>query len=55
MDEMSFNCHEIEIFMKLGVVFGFLGLIALLVRGEARNLFQWGQYQTMVEALPFHT
>ena len=31
MDEMSFNCHEIEIFMKLGVIFRFLGFIALLV------------------------
>ena len=31
MDEMSFNCHEIEIFMKLGVVFEFVGFIALLV------------------------
>ena len=28
MDEMQFNCHEIEIFMKLGVVFRFLGFIA---------------------------
>ena len=27
MDEMPFNCHEIEIFMKLGVVFGFLRLM----------------------------
>ena len=27
MDEMPFNCHEIEIFMKLGVVFRFLGFI----------------------------
>ena len=25
MDEMSFNCHEIEIFMRLGVVLGFYG------------------------------
>ena len=31
MDEMSFYCHEIEIVMKLGVVFGFLGFIALSV------------------------
>ena len=31
MDEIPFNCHEIEIFMKLGVVFRFLGFIALLV------------------------
>ena len=30
MNEMSFNCHEIEIFMKLGVVW-FLGFIASLV------------------------
>ena len=27
MDEMSFNCHEIDIFMKLGVVFRFLRFI----------------------------
>ena len=31
MDEMPFNCHEIEIFMKLGAVFGFLRFIELLV------------------------
>ena len=31
MDEMPFNCHEIEIFMKSGVVFGFLGFISLFV------------------------
>ena len=31
MDEIPFNCHEIEIFMKLCVVFGFLGFIAVLV------------------------
>ena len=31
MDEISFNCHEIEIFIELGVVNGFLGFIALLV------------------------
>ena len=31
MDEMPFNFHKIEIFMKLGVVFRFLGFIALLV------------------------
>ena len=24
MDEMPFNFHKIEIFMRLGVVFGFL-------------------------------
>ena len=28
MDEVPFNCHEIEIFMKLGEVFRFLGFIA---------------------------
>ena len=28
MDVMSFNCHEIDMFMKLGVVFRFLGFIA---------------------------
>ena len=31
MDKMLFNCHEIEIFMKLGVVFRFLGFIEFLV------------------------
>ena len=37
MDEMSFNCHEIEIFMELGVVFRFLRFIALLV------MMVWGK------------
>ena len=31
MDEMPFNCHDIEILMKLCVVFRFLGFIAHLV------------------------
>ena len=30
MDKMLFNCHEIEIFMKLGVVFRFLGVHSIL-------------------------